>query len=961
MSKRALTIGLGAFSDPLLQALQDTFEPNPSQLTQLRLLSPKTAQTLPDFTAETLALSLDKRALSDLYFDPYVRSWSGPNWLNWGSALWSNRLIGRLCAYHHKDKIEAWVADNMTRTSGHDDLTIYLLAPLHDPFASGALVDIAYLLHNIILKRKAKLCGILVLPGTENDPMVAQREYYPEGEAHEQHDQTVQTTKFLRATTYAALRELNFISNPAAFTPTHRSSREFSDSLHTSHLSPFTSGDCYIIGGETREDNTPLPYQTLANETARFIYLNTVSKLGDQLFQSRKDRPLFSTFSAVDQQVATTEDLRRSRNTDDISLKRAQYMVLNYLNRQDISVNTDGFIDISLIRLPSEEPPAGAFSRADQSAQRTRGDIQETLLGEELSYQREINTFREMARKLSETSQTQLKGLSNVWRTQFQTLITHPSMTLLGLQQTIESAQRLLNEQYVGYEKTSEDIEREALAQAVRMNAARTQYLYLMQRDGQSLFFIITFIFIAAVTFMLWSLGQGFLTLIWLASAIFLPWLVSGLVRHQRETAAATRLHAARDGFLSLQSEVAQRRALSAHFYEITQRFTYEIVKPTHRMIAVHKALLNEAEESTIGISTSNPLDIKLSPLASDVLMQIYQATHKTTNTVEMSETVSDILGKLRTFILEQQLRVDTSTQSASTLNQITKDAQKISTMLPLIDSQISEQDRNSIQTIIGISQFGPNLIDRLRENHQQNSQEQQNVNFHDISDDLGGNQAEQRLYVIRQRVNIPLRALLILPDFREVYHQQSTEATHNQTVRRRSFFHPTRWGVAAPDLLRHPPEITRSQPNFVPLLVITLRLATESDITGQTGSSMGHLKSMIGQLCQRLGVVWQPDIDYDALCGALHEDFELINQLTAKVTKSPIMPPIPSGNDILDIACRRAKSALPVVSEKYADWEVAAARQMITLAATDSSNAHRILQRVAANFGSANTLDDLL
>jgi|GEM_PF-2699864 len=963
MSKRALTIGLGAFADPLLHAVQKAFEPNASQLTPLRLLSPLAATTPAGLEAESLTLPLDRRALSQLYFDADVRSWSAPNWIDWGGALWSNRLMGRLCAYHHHDSITEWVTDHLTRASQRDDLTIYLLAPLHDPFASGALVDIAYLLHSIALKHRAKLYGVLVLPGSEGDPVTAQDGYRTEEESsQEQREAVIQTTKFRRATAYAALRELNFISSPYAFMPT----RNFNDSLRQAgHLSPFTSGDCYIVGGETREDNTPLPYTTLAEETARFILLRTISKLGDHLSQSRKDSPLFSTFCAADQQVAATEDLRRSRNTDDLSLRRAQYAVLNHLKQLDLSANTGGFIDMALIPLPSAEPTGGGLARAEQPVSADRGDIREALLGDESRYQRDIDTFREMARNLSEASQNQLRGLFNGWRAQFQTLIAQPNMTLPGLMQTIESARRVLNEQYVVYEKASEDIEREALAEAGRMSAARTQYFHLMQGGSQPLFLIVSLVFIGTVTVLLWGLGQGFLTLIWLGVAIFVPWIASSWIRRQRETAVTTRLGDARNAFLGLQSEVAQRRALSAHFYEITQRFTHEIAAPTQRMAAVLDALLREVEDVSVSAAGNNAPEIKLTPLASDVLARIHRG-----------ESVSDILGVLKTQILEQQLRRDASAQSVNSLSQITKDAQKTSPMLPLIDSQISEQDRNNTLTLIGISHFGPTLIEQLRENRSQNSQEQQNVNFYDLTDDLGGDQADQRLYVIRQRINVPLRALLSLPDLQEAYAQQSSETHNNQTVLHRAFFHPTRWGVATPDLLRHPPEIVRSLPNFVPLLVITLRLASESepadfgmtqefravnlDQAGQVVRATGQVKSMIHQLCQRLGVIWQPDIDYDALCGALHESPEWVNQLTQKNKGQPSVS-LDRGGDILEIARERAKSAPPAVSEKYADWEVAAARQLVALNPDAPSSAHRILQRVAANFGIAHTFDDLV
>ena len=170
----------------------------------------------------------DRIAGEGSYRNVGVRVWSSANWQDWGTAIRNTRLEGKLAMTAHLDRLGEEIFDRLNRHRvGDASMTLYLIAHLHDPYASGALFDLAYFLQEkIALRIGLKLYGLLILPGAVNDPLK---------------DRDDLERRWYFANAYAALRELYFFSSERSFYQNHHP--DLRVDIKVEDLSPFQQGD----------------------------------------------------------------------------------------------------------------------------------------------------------------------------------------------------------------------------------------------------------------------------------------------------------------------------------------------------------------------------------------------------------------------------------------------------------------------------------------------------------------------------------------------------------------------------------------------------------------------------------------------------------------------------------------------------------------------------------------------
>jgi len=312
-AKHALVIGLGQQAKGYLDALK------PHDATMRTFW-------LADDSKADFPLNLKKDDLSYLYYtDETVRAWSSANWWGWqdthGLLSEELRLSGKLALYQHHQKLDnALLAEINKLYSGQDvRLVVYLIAALHEPFASGALFDTAYLLHKLARERKGRLFTLLLLPGIvgEKAPMPEERQLQG-------------------ATTYATLRELAFLlGNPSFYQPHPKLRIKHNGLIH--NRSPFQSGDVFLIGGESvgdAEGGFRALQETDAHKIASaFVKLHSHTHLGDYLPHAERGSGRVSTFGLISQPAAQQERLEQALQHQRDAQKKQVYEALLYVNR----------------------------------------------------------------------------------------------------------------------------------------------------------------------------------------------------------------------------------------------------------------------------------------------------------------------------------------------------------------------------------------------------------------------------------------------------------------------------------------------------------------------------------------------------------------------------------------------------------------------------------------------------
>jgi len=284
-----LVVGLGWHSGDALAEIYATYQHNQQQdqrrlaasepneintLEHLRLLwlTPTEQPDPPALQTEQaqcrykqMPLSLTAAQLRTIYFDPQVRCWSGSNWKLWRANILTNRLWGKLALHQHYLTVESEVKRLLSQPPAASGLQVFLIAPLYDVFASGMLMDVAFMLYEQALPYDGRNYGMFLLPNDDN-PLASAQQH-----AVREHQQ---------ATTYATLREIynyhspmNFYINYSDRQQVEQWSQGTEGSRVLSDTSPFASGECFLFDKRSTEHIT--------RSIAQYIHLMGAGGLHD--------------------------------------------------------------------------------------------------------------------------------------------------------------------------------------------------------------------------------------------------------------------------------------------------------------------------------------------------------------------------------------------------------------------------------------------------------------------------------------------------------------------------------------------------------------------------------------------------------------------------------------------------------------------------------------------------------
>ncbi|MEM6284685.1 MAG: hypothetical protein AAF787_21025, partial [Chloroflexota bacterium] len=559
MADGVLLIGLGSHTRYLLQQARGQFWHRPHILRTLMLTPEAETNDEPTAYDDNYALTLTRDDYNALYYKPEVRCWSGPNWHSWGQAIPSNRLHGKLALYHHLLRVQGRIhglVEQLT-TVDRGNVYIYVAAHLHDPFASGALVDLLHLLNNVALGRDARVFGILFLPAPpRTDPIFSAC-------AHSDEDMRLRY-----ATTYAALRELQFITGAHTFYNSHHPDVQ----PLTPRNSPLQTGDCYLFGGDIDEGKHTLPYDVAVQGAARFIYLHAATPLSHRVVQSPSNEARFTSIGVgqfqplADQQLyANQEDALIDRILQKLCEDRpAQPLSMSSYTTVPLESTGNSFFQQS--RRTLEEARARLGNTLNLTEEDARGQRREdTLLRLETLYT-EANTAllsytfqieEEMRRRLKDAEETlnphQKTSLLGAARRQ-------PGVNLTALREMYDTALSELNRARLSSKRQLAEVQRSAIETAEKFRRARVRLQYSLS-GGQNAPF--TMVLAPAVVLLTGALIWANLwvqAVLWFGGAVLLlPLSVLHYTRNRLQDARKDYVDLQRQ-MLDIQRQIAQSR-----------------------------------------------------------------------------------------------------------------------------------------------------------------------------------------------------------------------------------------------------------------------------------------------------------------------------------------------------------------------------------------------------------------
>jgi hypothetical protein len=878
--QRALVVGLGMDALPLLEQIDAQFRAAGKAGDCACLWLPPFPQTHDHCLV--YSLSLNNEILKTLYYQRDVRNWSGPNWRKWGEAIASNRLSGKLAAYYHLPELFTKISEVANALSQGEvrKVQFYVLASLHDPFASGAVLDIAYLLHRIALSRGASVQGLLLLPGIINDPVV-------------QPDTTVNDGELRRATCYAALRELNFVCGEKSFYNSYSRVLDNSAShrFQFQDVSPFQTGDCYLIGGESSGEGNSrykaLEYSTVKASIAHWLYLKTCTSLGAAIPRSDQGRSVFSTFG-----IATSIDYEHRSET---AAQEANQIALQVIDKLLATRITDSryptlvraafnarYVDQSSTFDPAKIAQANAeaaISVTDERYLESVAQLQnlETLLAVEVS-----RNLEEVKAKLAQD---------------IVELIRQPDMTVDYVEQTGAYNLRLVQEAYRTNQAQVEELEQEAARAMQRMRDARATYLYNATAPEPWLRRLLvatgSLSWIGAAVILI-NLGLPVLTCIGSILMLFLPVGTAGFFQRRHQNSRSG-FDAAQRDLLSIQRQLITQRTTNAHLHDVWRSLEQEFTPNSISTAGRFRELLQEASRTLRTTTAPAEMMYDVQAVASHVFSHLWsQTSHLTSH---------DIIHYITETIHQHQM-LNQTVSASETLQKLTRTLyEQMDMMLGVKSAYIDHGDHERVTRIAGIAHWDESVLLNMRDFAYQT-----HITVVDISEEYGtqspNTERIRHVIALQIRNNIPIRALFNLDYWRTAYYDMRRCVWNEETFTYRALLHPTRMGIATPDIHLRVPEAVLEFPHLVPVMVVLLRR-----------SEAVHYAE---QLCQQLQVVYKPFINYDELCGALQEQLSVVSEIIHEAEKLPL-----AAADGMVLRTRYPSLVRLKLSERYADWEV--------------------------------------
>jgi hypothetical protein len=948
MARRVLVLGLGYESAQALERIAGAFvQAERAEACALLWLVPdaprNTAPWMPHTRssislphAETLPLPLDTATLRRMYYDdPLTRAWSGPNWHDWGERILTNRLHGVLAARAHLHRIYESVRRlaNALATQEGGALNIYVLAHLHGPFAGGALLDVGFMVQERIARaRGSYVYGLCLLPDVDGDPLIS-------GQADK---------GWYQANAFAALRELDFVRRQPSFFNNYHAALP----VEVYNRGLFDRGDCYIIGGEQGENAQPLHYEALLRRISRWVYLQSTTDLAAALPASFATDGVYSTFGLAEadhlsQQTAAQQqqimlDLLHSvlgseRPEDQVEW-RGQARLRKQIYRASSAPGRDYEQAYTQLRALAARGPGANLSVQDIDG--VYNVMRTALLREETRFAREVDEQTLDARD------EVVALLAGSWSQRGQTvrglLAVHQNI-LSDLQSLIAEQRKAISQRERVMEGQAESITDARLL----FEYARSGYYFMAARTlGIGILALLLPLFAAfeALLLALPVIMLGTLILLWLpgyyrrsrlgaAQSDFIDQQVQfaesqmELLRQRTRLDYLERMQALLRPLLQLPDGRWRAAALAEAILDAQQ----ELYESNRRLTAPHRLLDDTAQESIHELTTRLTTLVRQ---ASPVAIGTPENADDTGDADDTdAERVTAVLHHTREISGNRQL----SARNAEELQEVralVRSAQaKAQVMLAFDQLQLSTEAQSESTRMLGFINWKPELVEALRGEWLTQWDRLLNLtpahsNGHQAAattgvtlsmaaqpqDDEG---ALKRVVLLNLRRNLPLRALLNLDSWREAFRiQRKQQASANQATRYiyAAFFHPTRLGMAVPDVQADQFSELRQVPYYVMAFVLLLRWLD----TGRISES----------LARELGVDAREPINYDELCSALQSDLSRLGTLLHDIQQHAANKPH-DADATINALLQAIDGQRPRLSEAYADWEVWTANQL--------------------------------
>lgn len=909
MQRSTLLIGCGTAAAAVLERVGTEFAQRDAPDGALRRLLIVPGQPDPDAAPtdanaiQRLAVSLTAERVTALYYanaaDDYAaRAWSSVNWREWGSALPSLRLYGYLTFLLERETlrqvVESAIGGLQPRPGQPLQVSVYLVAHLHDPFASGMVGELAYLLYDIARTYRGGLSLLGVLPGTLGDPLTAA--------------DTPADTRLRQATAYAALRELNFFHSPrdrAGLLPTASTHVLTGGQWRRLEFSPFERGDLYLAGGRNNERGQPLRHDHIAEVAARWIYLHTAQPTALTLPQQRR-AALITAFN-----VAHAHDRVQHETGSGRQQQQRQQVVTELLRRllhpSDVRLLPPTARPVLALELAADDT-AVPDPASDEERQPVRwltitlDGLRRELNARERAYfdavQRLVQQEEKRNDRVNELLQKQVTQLT----ADLHARLTQPGIALPPLQRwlaaALDDAARLRDrgEQHgTDTRLTLADRLKESEQHTKRLLDGRQQFFYWSQGLPSTGLIVLLLGLIVGPLAVLLLLGRAPIAAVGLlAVGIVLPLgLLRGLYTRRQRSVLTAYEQAQRD-LLDQQRDLLDQRLYQRFYYRFANHLA-GLIEQAAGLERCLRAALPTADGLIDGLPTPalQAIDAGWNRLAPVLLHDLWtQFAHDPaaltpTQIDAVVEQHAQEAGMFSQFTSEHDLlRERIQSQQAEIGALVAFDSVQV-------NPEYRERGRRLTAWVHGWP-LPPAPLDALP--------------VLPLPAPVAAAQ-DRELMLTYQHPFIPLIALSELRGWREAYLELSERTTPSGTERSRSLFHPTRLGSAAPDLLA----VSTEQAADLPVIMIVTVLLRHA----------GHPR-LTEYLCQRLRVPQRPTVHYDDLCGALQETPLITAELRRYAQQHAQAANL---TRLADAAIQPLledwRHEQPRLSEKYADWEV--------------------------------------
>ncbi len=843
-------------------------------------------------------------------------------------------MLGKLAIYTHLFAVrEKLLAMSATLSPDNRPLNLYLVAHLHDPFASGAFIDMAYLLNHLALPNRWRVFGLLLLPGTPGDPVVAD-------------DGTLNETdvKLRQATAYAALRELQFYLGRESFYNNHNPAYP----LTVTHEPPFQTGDCYLLGGERSAlprsrakqnaadsipdrtpDNTPDRTQEstqaasqfnadqLCRASAAFVYWQTCTPFANTTADRVSRQGGISSFG-----LSQSADLHG--HADELAEEQLKASFLQATlgiagQAVELAINWDYWLSPNLYsidrhalgRVISGLGTLGNIPWLDRAGSQAEAQLE--LL--ETQNQMAIDETIALEAALNNTAQSVVTDAALAISQAFDALSQRPGMTVEGLRTARHQIDVQINRQMARLLADLNQLEQtmQHATEAYRVQRRRFMYVSIPYPLATSVFLPGGLVVALFGALLLIPFGMATAFLVWIALSLG----VAASILYARR---AMRLGARREVveqrrmYLRQQQQFIEKRASAMYLTRLRQQVHEALRRPhdgLYRADYMHMPLQSALDALIEGLPGGAAGSLPAGADFSELFQRLWQ--------MSLSQST----------LSQAEIEAEIDAEATRAARQYLADRQQ---------SEIAELLKAQMPTL---REQGVCLLELPTDESPQNGVHHDLVllqNWEDaqITQSLRGYlstdfsltitrdasvSATRSAYVVHLANDISLRTLLPMERWRNAYQQMCRVVIDDEghSVIYRSLMHPTRMGVASPEIL--PTQVSRLtfQPTEIMVLVMLIHYLNDPQRTPSSDDL-----AVSEQLAAYLNVPTRPTLSYDELCGALQESPQQAVRVRAQIMSraQQVYPQCETPEMALAALWREVRTYRPRFSEHYADWE---------------------------------------